>query len=98
MKHREYAVHFIYGGIIVLLAGLQMHAVEAYRLTPAATSFLAHNVGPSEGTAEGALNRLMVGNMDVRKTISPPSWLSWGALSCGGVFAAHGMLLIFRKR
>ncbi len=46
MKQKAWAIHFIYAGIFLLLAGGQMYAVESYQLTPSATKFLAHNVGP----------------------------------------------------
>lgn len=99
MKQKAWAIHFVYAGIILLLAGGQMYAVESYQLTPSATKFLAHNVGPGPDTPRGALNHLMVNSgADIRETIRPPGWISWAALSAGAVMAVHGGLLIARKR
>lgn len=98
MKRKDWAIHLIYAGIILLMAGGQMHAVEAYRLSPSATAFLARNVGPGPETAKGAFNHLMVQSAEVRKTISVPGWIAWAALSAGAVTAIHGTLLIVRKK
>ena len=99
MNQKAWAIHFIYAGIILLLIGGQMYAVESYRLTPSATKFLAHNVGPSPDTPRGALNHLMVNSgTGVRETITPPGWLAWAAISAGSVLAAHGGLLVARKK
>lgn len=99
MNHKAWAIHFIYAGIFLLLAGGQMYAVESYRLTPSATKFLAHNVGPGPDTPRGALNHLMVSSgADVRESITPPSWIAWAALSAGFVLAVHGGLLVANKK
>ncbi|MBA2114778.1 hypothetical protein [Bremerella alba] len=99
MRQKAWAIHFVYAGIFLLLAGGQMYAVESFQLTPSATKFLAHNVGPGPETPRGALNHLMVNSgADVRETISPPSWIAWAALSAGTVMAVHGGLLIARKK
>jgi len=98
MKQKAWAIHFVYAGIFLLLAGGQMYAVESYQLTPSATKFLAHNVGPGPDTPRGALNHLMVNSgADVRETIRPPGWIAWAAISAGAVMSIHGGLLIARK-
>lgn len=98
MKRKDWAIHFIYAGILLLLAGTQMHAVEAYRLTPSATAFLAKNFGPGPETTQGALNHLMVNGAQVRKTVDVPTWIAWAALSGGAVMAIHGALLMAQKK
>ena len=99
MNHKAWAIHFIYAGVILLLAGGQMYAVESYQLTPSATKFLAHNVGPGPETAQGAFNHFMVNNASgVRETIKPPGWIAWASLSAGAVLAIHGGLLVAQKR
>ncbi|GAA4431875.1 hypothetical protein [Bremerella cremea] len=99
MNHKAWSIHFIYAGVILLLAGGQMYAVESYQLTPSATKFLAHNVGPGPETAQGAINHFMVNsNTGVRETITPPGWVAWAALSAGAVLSVHGGMLIANKR
>ena len=98
MKQKAWAIHFIYAGIFLLAAGGQMYAVESYELTPSATKFLAHNVGPGPETTRGAINHFMVNSgAEIRETIRPPGWIAWAALSAGAVMAVHGGLLVARK-
>ncbi|RCS40660.1 hypothetical protein DTL42_25160 [Bremerella cremea] len=99
MKQKAWAIHFIYAGIILLLAGGQMYAVESYQLTPSATKFLAHNVGPGPETTRGALNHLVVNSgAQVRETITLPNWIAWASLSAGAILAVHGGLLVAHKK
>ena len=99
MKQKAWAIHFIYAGIILLLAVGQMYAVESYQLTPSATKFLAHNVGPGPETTRGAINHFVVNSgAQVRETISLPNWVSWASLSAGVILAVHGGLLVARRK
>lgn len=97
-RRTTYSIHYIYAGLLLLLAGAQMVAVESYRLTPAATAFLAQNVGPGAETPRGAVNRLMVQTTSVRKTLEIPSWVAWCTMSIGSVLLVHGAMLSTIKK
>ena len=97
MKTPAYHQVTLFVGLLFLLLGLQMRAVESYTLSPGTTRRLAQWVGPSASTPKGALQRMAVETDLVRKTITPPPWLGWATLSLGVVLTAHGLFLRSRK-
>jgi len=77
-------------GVVLLLFGLQVNAVEAFVCTPPATEFMATWFGAS-GTAQGAIQRLVVEKTGHRHVFEPPVWLGWALMSVGFVLFMHGM-------
>ncbi len=97
MKAPAYHQITLFAGLLFLLMGLQMRAVESYTLSPGTTRRLAHWAGPPASTPKGAVQRMVVETASVRKTITPPPWLGWATLSLGAVLTAHGLFLQSRK-
>ena len=87
---RNYALLFL--GILLLLIGGELRAVESFVLTPAATRVLANLSGPSGDTASGAVRQVILDTAPPRKIIVPPPWLGWALLSIGIVVSAHAIL------
>lgn len=81
-----------YAGVLLLLVGLQLRAVETFELSPGATRQLAALVGPSPDTPRGAIRQLVIDTAQPRHRITPPSWLGWTLLSAGGVLTAHRLM------
>lgn len=84
-------------GVVLLLLGLQLRAVDSYVLSPKATRFI-HEKTRDSGfrTANDPYNfdsYLMAAGPVAKKTITPPRWLGWAAISVGAVLALHGMTL-----
>ena len=84
-------------GIVLLLLGLQLRTVDSYVLTPKATQFI-HEKTRESGfrTAAGPYDLdsyLMAAGPVAKKTITPPRWLGWAAISVGAVLALHGITL-----
>ncbi|HTN75015.1 MAG TPA: hypothetical protein VL096_07200 [Pirellulaceae bacterium] len=82
----------IYVGVILLLLGLQMRAVETYEFSPDATRILAGWVGPEAGTPHAAVRQVVIDTTRPRHRMTPPAWLGWSLLSIGCVLTAHGLL------
>ncbi len=90
---RRHAHLWIYLGLLLLLIGMQLRAVEAFVLRPPTTRILAEWTGPAADTAEGAIQRMALRSDAVaRHQIQPPGWLSWATLSVGAVMLAHGVI------
>ena len=92
MGQRIFAV-----GIVLLLLGLQLRAVDSFVLTPKATRFI-HEKTRESGfrTAADPYNLdtyLMAAGPVAKKTITPPKWLGWAAISVGAVLTLHGLTL-----
>jgi hypothetical protein len=85
-------------GIILLLFGLQMRAVEHFVLSPQSTSLLSRYAGPGVDTTHGAVQQIVVDTTGHSHTVTPPRWIGWALLSTGGVLFVHGLLGHWRKR
>ena len=84
-------------GILLLLIGLQLRAVESFVLSPGATNTLAQWFGPSRDTPEGAVQQIVIDTTAPRKVLTPPRWLGWMCLSLGVVAVGYGTLGRYRK-
>ena len=78
-------------GIVLLVLGLQLRAIEAFVCTPETTQLLSKWTGPDEQTAQGAFQRLVVEKTERRHVVKPPNWLGWAVLSIGFVLTVHGL-------
>lgn len=92
MGHRFFAL-----GVVCILMGLQMRAVESFVLTPKASQFIERNIRNSglqtERTAYRFDSILMTGGPVPKKTVTPPRWLGWATISIGAVLTLHGLTL-----
>lgn len=79
-------------GLLLLVAGLQLRAVETFELSTETTQMLNGAVGPSLETPRGALRQFVIESTAHRHRVTPPAWLGWSCLSVGGVLLAHRFL------
>jgi len=85
---------WLYIGLLVLLLGIQLHAVDTYVLSPTATRILADWFGRPSDTPQGAIEQLALkSDALAHYNLSPPSWLAWAMLSAGAVMVTHGVIL-----
>ena len=92
MGHRIFAI-----GIVLLLLGLQLRAVDSFVLTSKATRFL-HEKAQQSGFRSAADpynfdSLLLTAGPIAKKTLHPPRWLGWALISVGAVLTLHGMTL-----
>ena len=80
-------------GLFLVLLGVQLHAVDAYVLSPETVRLLDGWFGPPADTAGGAVRKILLTSDNIaRQHVEPPSWLAWAVLSVGGVMLAHGLM------
>lgn len=91
MKPR-FSTYYLPIGILLLLAGLQLRAVETFELSAETTRILAGFVGPSPATPHGAVRQIAIDTLEPRHRLTPPRWLGWSLLSAGVVVTALGAL------
>ena len=86
--------HYFAAGIIILLLGAQLRFVESYVLNEDATRWLMSKSSDKEvNAAETASKMLPAAGPLVRKTLVPPMWAGWAALSLGSVLVLHSLAL-----
>lgn len=78
-------------GVLILLLGLQLRAVETFELSAPTTRLLAGMVGPSPATAHGAVRQIVIDTTQPRHRVTPPNWLGWSMVSIGCVLTVHGL-------
>jgi hypothetical protein len=79
-------------GILLMLIGLQLRAVQTFELSSQTTQLLAGMVGPAPETPRGALRQFVIETTEHRHRITPPPWLGWLSLSLGGVCLSQRLL------
>jgi hypothetical protein len=92
---------FFIAGTLLLLIGIQLRAVDSFVLTPKATQFVESKMrGTGLGGTSLANRRsydydsllLSAGPLPT-KSVRPPRWLGWAALSVGAVLVLHGLTI-----
>ena len=80
-------------GLVLVLLGVQLLAVEAYVLAPETVRLLDRWFGPPADTASGAIRKILLTSDNIaRQHVEPPAWLAWAAVSAGVVMLAHGLI------
>ncbi len=78
--------HVFLLGIVLILLGLELRAVDSFVLTPKATKFLAEQMGYPVIVATTAVGAVTGAQPDLpSKVVRPPEWLSWFLISVGFV-------------
>jgi hypothetical protein len=87
--------HYFAAGIVVLLLGVQLRMVESYVLNDDATRWLMSKSSDPAVKSVGAVSQMFpaAGPQTPRKTIVPPLWAGWAALSLGSVLVLHSLAL-----
>jgi hypothetical protein len=81
---------YFFIGLVVVLLGLQIHAVSAYILNEKTTQFLAEKF---KKPAEGQSLSLVAQGTGARKIVEPPEWLGMCLISVGAVLALHSLAM-----
>lgn len=86
--------HYFVLGIVTLLIGIQLRMVESYVLNAPTTKWLMeHSDDPTVQTVNTASDLMQSVGPQPKKTIVPPDWLGWAALSLGSVLILHALAL-----
>ena len=86
--------HYFIAGIVILLLGIQLRLVDSYVLNEDSTRWLMNQSGDPAVKAVAVASDLMpAAGPTPRKTIVPPQWLGWAALSLGSVLILHALAL-----
>jgi hypothetical protein len=97
MEKPAMAYRFFIAGTLLLLIGVQLRFVDSFVLTPKASQFVEEKM---RGTGLGGTSRsydydslLLSAGPRPTKTVRPPRWLGWAALSVGAVLVLHGLTI-----
>jgi hypothetical protein len=79
-------------GLVILLLGLQIRAVETFVLNEKASHFLAERLAP---LGEGEENRSYLASVGPtpRRTVHPPQWLGYALISISAVLILHSLAM-----
>lgn len=79
-------------GLLVLLLGLQIRAVESFVLNEKASRFVAERVALMGGdNADGAF--MPAAGPTPLRTVHPPIWLGYAFISVGAVLILHSLAM-----
>ena len=87
---------FLLIGLVLVLLGFQLRAVDAYVLNETSTRFLARQAAKSEESPVWKWPTALMAQENVpiqRKRIEPPRWIAWALLCTGGVLVLHSFAL-----
>ncbi len=86
--------HYFILGIVVLLIGIQLRMVESYVLNEDATRWLMERSNdPTHQMVTTASNLFPAAGPLPGKTVVPPEWMGWAAISLGSVLVLHSLAL-----
>ncbi len=77
-------------GLVVLMLGLQLRAVETYVLNEKASRFISERM-PVLASMDGGL--VPSAGPGPRKTLRPPAWLGFAVISVGAVLVLHSLAM-----
>ena len=81
-------------GIVVLLLGLQLRAVETYVLNERASKFLAERLSPMVADADNSASQFVAATGTApRRTVKPPTWVGYAVISVGAVLVLHSLAM-----
>lgn len=89
--------HYFLIGIVFILLGVQLRMVDSYVLNAPATKFVAEKFGsPDQQAASAAIPTLETaasGSSASLRTVKPPIWMGWAAISIGAVLVLHSLAM-----
>lgn len=90
--------HYFLIGIVVVLLGVQLRMVDSYVLNAPATKFVVEKFGSAErqaaaNTAIPSLEAMGDGASAPLRTVKPPIWAGWAAISIGAVLILHSLAM-----
>ena len=92
---------FFIAGTLLLLIGIQLRMVDSFVLTPKASQFIESKMrGAGLGGTSVSSRRsydydslLLSAGPQPQKSLRPPRWMGWAALSVGAVLVLHGLTI-----
>ncbi len=81
----------IFGGLVLVIAGIQLSVVDSFVLTPGATATIAEWTDSDPGTLPAHFRKVMIASTSPQHVVRPPRWIAWCALSGGFVTVALTM-------
>jgi len=85
---------FFISGLILLLLGLQIRAVETFVLNEKASRFLAERFTPAVADGDGTVRPFVPAlGPTPRRTVRPPVWLGYALMSIGAVLILHSLAM-----
>jgi hypothetical protein len=86
--------HYLLGGLVFLLLGIQFRYTESMVLTPQCTRFLAERSNNPAVAVTNAMDALVgTETLVPPKTVYPPDWLGWALISTGSVLILHSLAM-----
>lgn len=92
LRHSDRLKWIIFGGLILILFGLQLRVVDSFVLSPSTTRVLYEWFGTGSSPPREAVERIVVESTSPRKIITPPVWLGWALITLGITMTAYGTL------
>lgn len=84
--------HYFIAGIFILLIGIQLRMVESYVLNEESTRWLMEQSDDPAHQIVNKTNQLFPAAGPLpRKTVVPPQWIGWAAVSLGSVLILHSL-------
>jgi hypothetical protein len=81
-------------GIVVVLLGIQLRMVDSYVLNAPTTKFVVEKFGaPEKQAATASFETLGGGAPAPLRTVAPPVWTGWAAISIGAVLILHSLAM-----
>ncbi len=85
-------------GIVVVLLGVQLRMVDAYVLNAPTTKFVVDKFGSADKQAAAnatipSLETVGSGASSSMRTVKPPVWAGWAAISIGAVLVLHSLAM-----
>jgi hypothetical protein len=84
---------YFLAGLILLLLGLQIRAVETFVLNERASRFIAERITPVMGESEDDAHNFGTTGATPRRTLHPPNWLGYALISFGAVLGLHSLAM-----
>ncbi|MCE9605395.1 MAG: hypothetical protein K8U03_10905 [Planctomycetia bacterium] len=86
--------HYFIAGIFILLVGIQLRMVESYVLNEESTRWLMEqSEEPSVQIVNTTTKLFPAAGPLPRKTVVPPQWIGWAAISLGSVLILHSLAM-----
>ncbi|HTM55303.1 MAG TPA: hypothetical protein VL175_14820 [Pirellulales bacterium] len=80
-------------GLVILLLGIQVRAVETFVLNEKASRFVAERLSPVMDGEGGSSTLVPSLAPNARRTLRPPVWLGYALISIGAVLILHSLAM-----
>ena len=81
-------------GLLILLIGGQLRAVDTFVLNEKTTQFLAQRMKDTKVASANSLTASFASAAPIaKKRVQPPRWLGWSLISIGTVLVLHAIAM-----